>query len=275
MSYHAFEELTWQHRKKSSWLAFYRLKPWLKTSRLDRNKRLYPWRICIHTIMTYGLMATNITVKILHEYQAVVYRMLRTAIGDHPYRTHHTHQQVMHLFQHPPPLLLLHHVALNTWNRLQRRSDSLASDDFLFRVDWSHVPELQYLIHSVHAASGEAPIGPLMAPVQVQASYCCEHCSFVTHSVANLRRHCTTQHGLSQYRTSPVSFLSMSLHGQPTCSRCSRDTLCSAFEALILANPGNLCYANSALLCFLWAMLSRAHFRLTDWGTPRAIFRRS
>ena len=72
MSYHAFEELTWQHRKKSSWLAFHRLKPWLKTSRLDRNKRLYLWRICIHTIMTYGLMATNITVKILHEYQAVV-----------------------------------------------------------------------------------------------------------------------------------------------------------------------------------------------------------
>lgn len=39
-----------------------------------------------------------------------------------------------------------------------------------------------------------------------------------------------------------------------------------------MLNPGDLCYANSAFLCFLWALLSRANFRVTDWGTPRALF---
>ena len=222
MSYHAFEELTWNHRKSSGWVAFNRLKPWLKSTCIDRQKRLYLWRICIHTILTYGLLATNVTVKALHDYQAVVYRMLRIVIGDHPYRTRHTHQQVLHLIQHPTPLSLLQRLAMGTWTRLQMRSDQLASDDFLFRVDWSHIPDIQHLLSCLQDTSSAVPIGPAASPVNVQAAFSCEECSFVTHSLANLRRHCTTQHGRSQYRTSPISFLAMSLNGQPKCNHCHK-----------------------------------------------------
>ena len=43
-------------------------------------------------------------------------------------------------------------------------------------------------------------------------------------------------------------------------------------EQLSLANPSSLCYANSAVLSFLWATLARAAFSPCDWGVPRALF---
>ena len=134
MSYGAFEDQTWQHRRKSGLSAFARLKPWLTNSRIARHRRLYLWRVCIHTILTYGILATNVTVKVLHDYQAVVYRMLRTIVGDHPYRTRHTHQQVLNSISHPLPLDLLQAAAMGNWHRVQRRTELLHPEDFLFCV---------------------------------------------------------------------------------------------------------------------------------------------
>ena len=222
MSYHAFEDQTWQHRRKSGLSAFARLKPWLTNSRIARHRRLYLWRVCINTILTYGILATNVTIKVLHDYQAVVYRMLRTIVGDHPYRTRHTHQQVLHSIQHPHPLDLLQTAAMGIWQRVQRRTDFLHPDDFLFRVNWTHLLDLQHLIHCARTTSVEVPIGLRDSPIEVQAQCHCQYCPFVTHSLANLRRHCTMHHEQSCLRTSPVSYLSMSLQGRSQCNRCFR-----------------------------------------------------
>lgn len=41
---------------------------------------------------------------------------------------------------------------------------------------------------------------------------------------------------------------------------------------LVLQNPGTLCYANSAVLCYWWSCLSRINFQSQDWGTQSATF---
>ena len=41
---------------------------------------------------------------------------------------------------------------------------------------------------------------------------------------------------------------------------------------LALDNAGTMCYANSAILCFLWSCLSRKSFQRADWGTLSAEF---
>ena len=46
-----------------------------------------------------------------------------------------------------------------------------------------------------------------------------------------------------------------------------RQKLRACILQLTLGNTSTVCYANSALLCYLWASLSRVEFQLKDWGT--------
>ena len=82
------------------------LKCWLRHRQLKLPQRLYLWRTCINTILTYGILATNLTVQTLQEYQTTVYQMLRIIIGDHAYMTRHTHQQALQ--HHNLPALAAH-----------------------------------------------------------------------------------------------------------------------------------------------------------------------
>ena len=130
MSYGAFELQTWRHRQRVSWTAFHRLTCWLRHRRLNQEHRIYLWKTCIHTIMTYGIFATNVTVQVLHEYQTTVYQMVRMVLGDHSYKTGHTHQQVLGNHRLPPPLDLLRPMVSGLWQRMQRRQLLLPSHDF-------------------------------------------------------------------------------------------------------------------------------------------------
>ena len=51
-----------------------------------------------------------------------------------------------------------------------------------------------------------------------------------------------------------------------------RQKLRACILQLTLGNTSTACYANSALLCYLWASLSRVEFQLSDWGTLSAHF---
>lgn len=51
-----------------------------------------------------------------------------------------------------------------------------------------------------------------------------------------------------------------------------RHALRHAFRSLIMDNGESLCYANSGLLVFLWAVLSRISFQETDWGEYSVLF---
>ena len=201
LSYGQFELQTWHQRLKAGRSAFARLRCWFKNRQFLLVHRLYLWKTCVHTILTYGLCATQVSVKILHEYQQTIYQMMRTVLHDHSYHTKTTHQRVFAKHGIDQPLhMLAHHVA-QYWQRLQRRALTLPANDFLHRVDWTHLPEMLRLIRCVADSTVATPITMDAAdPVQTQAVQMCPFCDFHTTSVPNLRRHMTLIHGCSQYR---------------------------------------------------------------------------
>lgn len=221
ISYHSFEAQTWAHRKKAGWAAFNRVRAWLRNRQLPIAKRIYLWKTCVHSVLTYSLLSVHVTLPVLHEYQITVYQMIRMILGDHPYATHHTHQQVFHLYSLAPPLELLSALAMGLLRRIHRRDQLLQPDDFLRRLDWSHLHDVLALIQCIRQTAPEVPIAlDPAAPVQTQALHGCQYCSFATRCVANLRRHLTTHHQHRQFRTSDTSPLDMSLQGKPQCSHC-------------------------------------------------------
>ena len=76
LSYGQFELQTWHQRLKAGRSAFARLRCWFKNRQFLLVHRLYLWKTCVHTILTYGLCATQVSVKILHEYQQTIYQMM-------------------------------------------------------------------------------------------------------------------------------------------------------------------------------------------------------
>lgn len=221
LSYGSYECQTWQMRLKAARSAFARLQCWFKSRQFPSQHRVHLWKVCVHSILTYGLCATNVTVKVLHEYQQVVYQMMRRVLHDHAYRTRNTHSEVFEAHGIDLPLQILANYVHGFWRRLQRRALALQSNDFLHQVNWTHLPEMLRLIHCVAASTVEAPIAASEhAPVRTQATYSCPCCDFHTDLVANLRRHMTHVHALSQYRTHTTSPLDMTKQGRPQCKHC-------------------------------------------------------
>ena len=174
-------------------------------------------------MLTYGLLAVQLTPKILHEYQSVVYRMLRSVIGDHPYRTHNTHQQALKAFNVSEPLDLLSHLAMRMQHRLGRRSQKLLPTDVLHQVDWTHLLDTLHLIQMVKQSTIQVPVAVDPADtICTQAVLQCPHCEFRTTLLPNLRRHLTLHHKQPQLRTSPTDHLALALNGRPHCSHCRR-----------------------------------------------------
>ena len=221
LSYNAHEQLAWNHRKHAGWLAFARLRPWLRNRQIPQSKRLYLWKTCVYTVMTYGILASNVTLKVLTDYQVVVYRMIRIILGDHAFISHRTHQQVFQHFHLAHPLDMLQDLAMALLLRIQRRTSLIPPDDFLHRLTWTHLPDVIQLIRHVRANAPEVPVSAdASAPVNLQASQRCPFCPFQTGSSANLRRHMTAQHAAPIYRVSQVFPLSMALQGKPQCTQC-------------------------------------------------------
>ena len=221
ISYSAQEIQSWHHRRRTAWIAFNRLRSWLSHRQISVRHRLSLWRQCVFTVLTYAILATQVTIPILHDFQATIYRMIRIIVGDHSYCTHHTHQQVFQTFGLDHPLDMLLALASSQQQRLSRRALDLLPTDFLHRVDWTSITGTLQLIACIRASVTEVPIDlDAAAPVLTQARHLCPHCDFATTSLPNMRRHLTTTHGLRQYRTSHVPPASMSHHGAPQCKNC-------------------------------------------------------
>ena len=221
LGYRKFEETTWQLRKRAAWSAFVRLKAWFRSRCIGKAHRLHLWRQCVHTILTYGVFATSMTGQVIHDYQATVFRMLRLVLQDHAYITCHTHQQALAFHSIDHPLVLLERTAMGLWTRLLRRASTLPTHDFLYQVDWSHLPELIRLIRNMHADTVQVPVHPdVDATVTTQAPIRCSQCDFVTHTVPNLRRHMTKVHAHVQFRSSHVPPIRLAKNGHPQCSLC-------------------------------------------------------
>lgn len=165
--------------------------------------------------------------------------MLRIVIGDHSYKTGHTHQQALQLHQQPQPLELLSCMASGLWQRIQRRHILLAEQDFLHHVLWTHMPDMLMLINALKEESPAMPIeGDADSTLVPQVRYSCQH-----HTIPNLRRHCTTQHGESQHRTVPQTILQMALRGRPRCSHCHK--IFTTWRRFVIHVERNCCQADT------------------------------
>ena len=156
--------------------------------------------------------------------------------------TGNTHQRAIQNQSLPLPLQLLKHGAEKLWLRLQRRALQLDSTDFLQQVDWQHHHDTMRLIDQVHGSMPEVPIDgdALMRTPQVQ--YICSHCSFITNTIPNLRRHHTVAHNMAQYRTTPNTILEMSLHGRAQCKRCHKHF--TTWRSFLIHVERSCCQAN-------------------------------
>ena len=52
----------------------------------------------------------------------------------------------------------------------------------------------------------------------------------------------------------------------------ARHSMRQRMLSLAFANRSTLCYANSAIICFLWASMSRVNFQTQDWGALQTAF---
>eukprot|EP00435_Cladocopium_sp_Y103_P012108 s4193_g3.t1 len=186
MSYNMFEEATWQLRRQAGWGAFNRLKPWFTSRAIDTSAKLRLWHSSVYTILHYGLFSAGITVKLLHDFQSTLFRMLRILLGDHAFVTHHTHQQALKFHNIADPLQLLLGSAMGLWHRLGRRTTMLHTTDFLRTVDWTHLPDLIRLIREFHTVQPE-----VWNPARdaLPHSDACSHCGAIFESRDGLRRH--------------------------------------------------------------------------------------
>ena len=171
ISYHAFELQTWHHRKQASWLAFARLRAWLRSRQLTRAHRMYLWKTCVFTVLTYGLLATNVTIPVLFDFQGTIYKMVRIVLQDHSYITHNTHQAAFQQHQIDPPLEMLRALAMGLLQRIQRRATILSPNDFLRHLDWTQLHDLLHLIQSMQVHAPEVPISASPDdPIRVQGT---------------------------------------------------------------------------------------------------------
>ena len=174
ISYHSFELQTWQHRKQTSWIAFNRLRAWLRNRQLTTASRFYLWKTCVYTVLTYGLMSTGVNIRVLMEYRSLIFQMVRTVLGDHSYVTHRSHQCAFQHHQIEQPLDMFHALAMGLLTRIERRAFTMMPHDFLRNFDWTPIQDLTQLIQSLQATAPEVPISADPdEPVRLQARQTC------------------------------------------------------------------------------------------------------
>eukprot|EP00435_Cladocopium_sp_Y103_P034933 s1590_g9.t1 len=221
VSYHVFEDQCVAHRIRAGRAAFTRLRSWLTSKRMTLRSRLHVWKTCILSIITYGLCTTTLTVKGLASFQQVTFQMIRTVLGNHAFRTRHTHLQILQAFDLPHPLHMLQSVGQRLLQTLTERLTQIQHNDCLHRLDWSHLPEFLRLIDSTfHLHCASQALNPLVPSDRLRPAVCCPWCAFQTDSIANLRRHCTHVHHAPVFRTHAMQIAQYAYKGLPQCSQC-------------------------------------------------------
>ena len=222
MNYRNHEEQTLSFRMKQAKNSFSRLRKWLCNRRLAFRTKLQIWRSCIFTTMVYGLFATDITfsgIRILHTQIMNHYRKLA---GNHSYITGITHKQFLIDYGLEHPIGLLIHAAHQLQQLQRQRLAAVSSHDIILQLDWTNLDSLLSLLHSawlVQANSMDSPMPPPDTEVQPY-QFCCQLCHKRFDSLPNLRRHHTSEHGMSQYRNLMVHALSFAQGGMSLCSHC-------------------------------------------------------
>ena len=221
MSYANFEHLTFEKRVQCARITFHRVRRWLHTPHIALTHRLQLWRASVLTTLMYGLLAVNITMPILKRFQQVVFGMYRQLTRNHSSRTRDSHQMVLQRYQLEHPLHVLTRHVQQLQSLIGQRTQFLQPDDIVLTVDWSTLHQNLQLIHvALEVQSTPHPTADSQLEVPDPLIYACPLCSHVASSLPNLRRHQTTVHGCTQFRTSLGHAMSCSVGGLPQCTFC-------------------------------------------------------
>ena len=221
MSYANFEHLTFEKRVHCARITFHRLRRWLHTPHIALSHRLQLWRASVLTTLMYGLLAVNITMPILKRFQQVVFGMYRQLTRNHSFRTRESHQMILHRYHLEHPLHVLTRPVQQLQSLIRQRTQFLQPDDIVLTVDWSTLQQNLQLIHvALEVQATPHPTADSQLEVPDPLQYACPSCSHVASSLPNLRRHQTTVHGCTQFRTRLGHAMSCSVGGLPQCTFC-------------------------------------------------------
>ena len=221
ISYQQLERQTFERRLHSANFAFHRLRKWLQTKKISLRYRLQLWRASVVATLHYGLIAVNLTLPILSRYSTLIMSMYRRILGNHSFRTHDSNTRILseHHLDHPLHLLLRHaHQCAATQSHRLTQVDSM---DTIRTIDWHTIQQNIQLIHTAMAVQHQVmPTPGTAAEVPITPTYVCSYCAFRCDSLPNLRRHLTTAHGDTQFRTSICHAAAHAVNGLPQCSTC-------------------------------------------------------
>ena len=99
---------------------------------------------------------------------------------------------------HPLPLLL--HAGCQLRETVSRRLTSLTSQDIIWTIDWTHLPQLLQLINVIWTEQVQVQMTMPADEVRL-ATFPCHFCHATFSSLPNLHRHQTHVHGHTQLRS--------------------------------------------------------------------------
>ena len=249
LNYTNSEWLTFQTRQKAAQITFQRLKKWLCQRKLSLRSRLQMWQSCVFMSLVYGLFAVDVTLPILQKTQSLIFGMYRKILRNFSQQTGHTHAMILETYGLQHPLTLLQRAVESLQSTLSQRLSQLNASDIVLTIDWTSLHESHQMISAAIAMQTQAPLSVLLAHEASDRLYHCSRCALQFHSIANLRRHETHAHGLTQLRSRFAIVASFATNGLPQCSHCSETF--STWRHFQIHLERNCCQAipgNSALL---------------------------
>ena len=220
LSYKSYETLSLKYRLQQSWIAFNRLTKALKCRALPIRLRLQLYNSVCLTTATYGLTSVGLSAEGRAKFRATITRQMRMVIGDHPYLTGRSNEEVLLKHNLADPLL-----QVEAHTRL--RIDKARANCFLPTTEAVHA-RWDRLLTTFHDPTPAQPqqLHFQAAPEMLTCEICQE--KFQTHAM--LKFHHTRVHEKrtkeDQYihthvmRTRTEDHLKYCVGGMPTCRMC-------------------------------------------------------
>ena len=221
LSYATPEQCTFEKRAQCARITFHRLRRWLCTTQIALRHRLQLWQACVQSTLMYGLLAVNLTLPTIKQFQQLVFGMYRQITRNHSHRTHETHWTILTKYQltHPIHLLLRHVQQFQCLT--SQRTQTVSATDILNLANWDNLIQNEDLLHvALEVQTTVSPMADHLLEVPITFEYPCRECDFVATSLSNLRRHQTKLHGQTQFRTKLGHTMSCSVGGLPQCVFC-------------------------------------------------------
>ncbi|CAE6969563.1 unnamed protein product, partial [Symbiodinium sp. CCMP2456] len=194
----------------------------LHSRKMGIHYKLWVWRSCVLSTMTYGLQSCGITGDHAQEAQRSMMKHVRAIVSNQAHITGDTHAAIMEQYHIKPFRVLIqeaHERELQT---------AIARQDWMWDSSWQQHVQTQ-LAHRM-----EQPTHSDEAEV-----WSCPHCEEVFVSSAALKTHARRTHGIKEEHQHIFNKAEHSIGGLPTCRCCGKKF--SKWQSLAMHINQNSC----------------------------------